>query len=79
MESPITYAIDDKDLDDAALWAVIDSAAASSSAIRPRKPHLPPRIAAPHRHCPVPFPASISSPPSRTPRTKHSSRSPEPD
>ncbi|XWS59805.1 hypothetical protein CRYUN_Cryun08bG0153300 [Craigia yunnanensis] len=31
LNSSISYAIDDKDLDDAALWAVIDSAAASHS------------------------------------------------
>lgn len=31
MNSPMSYAIDDKDLDDAALWAVIDSAAAAAS------------------------------------------------
>ncbi|CAK9185294.1 unnamed protein product [Ilex paraguariensis] len=30
MASPINYAVDEKDLDDAALWAVIDSAAAAS-------------------------------------------------
>ncbi|CAI0427158.1 unnamed protein product [Linum tenue] len=29
MSSPVSYTIDDKDLDDAALWAVIDSAEAS--------------------------------------------------
>ncbi|GFZ10989.1 hypothetical protein Acr_22g0003870 [Actinidia rufa] len=39
MASPITFPVDDKDLDDATLWAVIDSAAASlSSAIKPPKP-----------------------------------------
>ncbi|KAL7136466.1 hypothetical protein ABFS83_10G032700 [Erythranthe nasuta] len=30
MNSPFAYTVDDKDLDDAALWAVIDSAAAAS-------------------------------------------------
>lgn len=39
MSSPIHYPADDKDLlDDAALWAVIDSAAASHSSIKSRKP-----------------------------------------
>ena len=37
INSPISYAIDDKDLDDAALWAVIDSAAASHSSSKRRK------------------------------------------
>ncbi|XP_015580008.1 uncharacterized protein LOC8279569 isoform X1 [Ricinus communis] len=36
--SSITYSIDDKDLDDAALWAVIDSAEASHSSSKSRKP-----------------------------------------
>lgn len=39
MASPIPFSVpDDKDLDDAALWAVIDSAAASHSSTRSRKP-----------------------------------------
>ncbi|GFZ10994.1 hypothetical protein Acr_22g0003920 [Actinidia rufa] len=39
MTSPITFPVDDKDLDDATLWAVIDSAAASlSSASKTPKP-----------------------------------------
>ncbi|KAM7526334.1 hypothetical protein LguiA_016236 [Lonicera macranthoides] len=41
MTSSINFAVDDKDLDDAALWAVIDSAAAaslSSSSSKSRKP-----------------------------------------
>lgn len=37
MASPIPYPVDDKDLDDAALWAVIDSAAASHSTSKSRK------------------------------------------
>lgn len=37
MASPISYTVDDKDLDDAALWAVIDSAAASHSTSKSRK------------------------------------------
>ncbi|CAK7333851.1 unnamed protein product [Dovyalis caffra] len=35
--SPISYSFDDKDLDDAALWAVIDSAEASHSSSKSRK------------------------------------------
>ncbi|KAM7262411.1 hypothetical protein ACFE04_000094 [Oxalis oulophora] len=38
MTSSTTYSVDDKDLDDAALWAVIDSAAASHSAKSRIKP-----------------------------------------
>ncbi|XP_052174773.1 uncharacterized protein LOC127789810 [Diospyros lotus] len=61
MTSPITYPVDDKDLDDAALWAVIDSAAASiSSATKPRKafgPKIP--IHHQHSHQP-PSPSSVS-------------------
>uniref|UniRef100_A0A1D1ZGF1 E3 ubiquitin-protein ligase TTC3 n=1 Tax=Anthurium amnicola TaxID=1678845 RepID=A0A1D1ZGF1_9ARAE len=34
------HIVDDRDLDDAELWAVIDSAAASRSSSRPRKPFL---------------------------------------
>ncbi|XP_047332582.1 uncharacterized protein LOC124936159 [Impatiens glandulifera] len=43
MTSPITYPIDDKMLDDAALWAVIDSAAAASlsSSTKLRNTHTP--------------------------------------
>ncbi|CAI0472706.1 unnamed protein product [Linum tenue] len=37
MKSPVSYTIDDKDLDDAALWAVIDSAEASHSPSASRK------------------------------------------
>ncbi|KAK1286718.1 hypothetical protein QJS10_CPB20g01025 [Acorus calamus] len=36
--SSINFSVDDRDLDDAELWAVIDSAAASHSVSRPRKP-----------------------------------------
>ncbi|WOG96656.1 hypothetical protein DCAR_0415992 [Daucus carota subsp. sativus] len=46
MTSPVTYAIDDKDLDDAALWALIDSAAAAASkslAIRNTIPRQSPK------------------------------------
>ncbi|KAJ6742145.1 PEPTIDE TRANSPORTER FAMILY PROTEIN [Salix viminalis] len=35
--SPVSYSFDDKDLDDDALWAVIDSAEASHSSSKPRK------------------------------------------
>lgn len=38
MASPVAFAIDDKDLDDAALWAVIDSAVASHASSKSRKP-----------------------------------------
>ncbi|KAK1403579.1 Peptide transporter family 1 [Heracleum sosnowskyi] len=49
MTSPINYTIDDKDLDDAALWAVIDSAAASltaskSLAIKKTIPYQSPKL-----------------------------------
>ncbi|XP_057971419.1 uncharacterized protein LOC131160099 [Malania oleifera] len=37
MASPVVLPVDDKDLDDAALWAVIDSAVASASASKSRK------------------------------------------
>ncbi|XP_073156705.1 uncharacterized protein [Henckelia pumila] len=49
MASPISYSVEDKDLDDAALWAVIDSAAAASlSSITPRSRTKP--------LTPIPFP-----------------------
>ncbi|XP_077222827.1 uncharacterized protein LOC143870202 [Tasmannia lanceolata] len=38
MASSIHFTVDDKDLDDAELWAVIDSAAASHSSTKSRKP-----------------------------------------
>ncbi|KAL5742766.1 hypothetical protein ACOSP7_029498 [Xanthoceras sorbifolium] len=60
MTSPIPYPIDDKDLDDAALWAVIDSAAAShSSSSISRKPLA---IKYPNYQSP-PTPVSHPSPP----------------
>ncbi|KAL8480563.1 hypothetical protein ACS0TY_027197 [Phlomoides rotata] len=50
MNSPIAYSFDDKDLDDAALWAVIDSAAAASfSTVAAAKPRTKPLT-------PIPFP-----------------------
>ncbi|KAL5710863.1 hypothetical protein ACHQM5_021375 [Ranunculus cassubicifolius] len=59
MASPHTFSVDDKDLDDAELWAVIDSAAASHSSTtttRSRKPLTlkqspslsPPPLKSPH-------------------------------
>ncbi|MQL98668.1 hypothetical protein Taro_031380, partial [Colocasia esculenta] len=38
--APHIHVLDDRDLDDAELWAVIDSAAASRSSSRPRRPLL---------------------------------------
>ncbi|KAH9735864.1 peptide transporter family protein [Citrus sinensis] len=70
MTSPIPFSIDDKDLDDAALWAVIDSAAAASvsrssaSASKSRKPLA---IRYPSYRSP-PTPISRPSPP---PNPKH--------
>ncbi|KAH7866038.1 hypothetical protein Vadar_014643 [Vaccinium darrowii] len=72
MTSPITYPVDDKDLDDDALWAVIDSAAAaslsSSTNAKSRKP-----LSLKHNHSPIPFSLpknpSLSPPPSKFPKT----------
>ncbi|KAG5550205.1 hypothetical protein RHGRI_015235 [Rhododendron griersonianum] len=68
MTSPITYPVDDKDLDDAALWAVIDSAAAASlsSSTKSRKP-----LSLKHNHSPIPFslPKNPSPPPNRFVKT----------
>ncbi|KAL3839535.1 hypothetical protein ACJIZ3_024126 [Penstemon smallii] len=65
MSSPIVYAVDDNDLDDAALWAVIDSAAAaslsassSSATTTSAKPRVKPLT-------PIPFP--IASPQAKLP------------
>lgn len=53
MASPIAYSFEDKDLDDTALWAVIDSAAAASlSAITPKSRTKP--------LTPIPFPIPSS-------------------
>lgn len=42
MASPIPYSVaDDKDLDDATLWAVIDSAAASHSSKQTARDQIP--------------------------------------
>ncbi|KAG8376888.1 hypothetical protein BUALT_Bualt09G0110900 [Buddleja alternifolia] len=67
MASPIAYAVDDKDLDDAALWAVIDSAAAASissanTTLRPRTKPL----------TPIPFP--LASPQPKLPNHRHNHR-----
>ncbi|XP_022766189.1 uncharacterized protein LOC111311076 isoform X2 [Durio zibethinus] len=68
VNSPISYAIDDKDLDDAALWAVIDSAAAShsSSSSKLRKTLA---IKYPNYQSP-PTPISHPSPPRKLPQLK---------
>ncbi|PSR98274.1 Splicing factor 3B subunit like [Actinidia chinensis var. chinensis] len=76
MTSPITFPVDDKDLDDATLWAVIDSAAASlSSAIKPPKP-LALRYNSHHHHQQSPIPISNLSPAptkfAKNPRNHHS-------
>lgn len=69
MTSPIGYSIDDKDLDDAALWAVIDSAVASrsSSSSKSRK-YL--ALKYPNRQSPA-TPVSYPSPP---PKPNHHHR-----
>ncbi|XP_049407473.1 uncharacterized protein LOC125870960 [Solanum stenotomum] len=67
MDSPINYAIDDKDLDDAALWAVIDSAAAAASSTTAVTKYSKPL---PNNHSPIrPFPSSNPSPQSRLGKT----------
>ncbi|KAF6171914.1 hypothetical protein GIB67_011811 [Kingdonia uniflora] len=56
----------DKDLDDAELWAVIDSAAASHSSSKPRKP-LALKHITPQSHSPVSISSPFSTPkPSKT-------------
>ncbi|KAA8518895.1 hypothetical protein F0562_016331 [Nyssa sinensis] len=58
MTSPMHYPVEDKDLDDAALWAVIDSAAASlSSTSKSRKP-----LALKYTNIKSPSPILISNP-----------------
>ncbi|XP_019052778.1 PREDICTED: uncharacterized protein LOC104594556 [Nelumbo nucifera] len=58
MASPVQFSVvDDKDLDDAALWAVIDSAAASHSSSKSRK-----TLALKHTNIQTPSPVSNSSP-----------------
>lgn len=72
MDSPINYAIDDKDLDDAALWAVIDSAAAAASSTTTVSKYSKPL---PYNHSPIrPYPSSNPSPQPKilkTPRNFH--------
>ncbi|OMO97190.1 hypothetical protein COLO4_14816 [Corchorus olitorius] len=74
VNSPVTYNVDDKDLDDAALWAVIDSAAASHSSTKHRKTLA---IKYPNHHSP-PTPVSHPSPPPKLPNqiTSHHLYSP---
>ncbi|KAK6140298.1 hypothetical protein DH2020_025935 [Rehmannia glutinosa] len=59
MSSPISYAVDDKDLDDAALWAVIDSAAAASISSAASTAIPKPRI---KPLTPIPFPLNSPQP-----------------
>ncbi|XP_017977376.1 PREDICTED: uncharacterized protein LOC18597770 isoform X2 [Theobroma cacao] len=63
VNSPIAYTVEDKDLDDAALWAVIDSAAASHSSSKHRKTLA---IKFPNHQSPL-TPASHPSPPQKIP------------
>ncbi|XVF55293.1 hypothetical protein PTKIN_Ptkin06aG0025300 [Pterospermum kingtungense] len=67
VSSPVSYAIDDKDLDDAALWAVIDSAAASHSSSSKHRKTL--AIKYPNHQFPA-TPVSYPSPPSKFPQQK---------
>lgn len=66
MSSPITYpvVVDDKDLDDAALWAMIDSASASASVSHSSSKQKP--LA--NKYHQSPSPISKPSPPSKFPR-----------
>ncbi|KAF8397501.1 hypothetical protein HHK36_016418 [Tetracentron sinense] len=69
MASPVHFSVDDKDLDDAALWAVIDSAAASHSSSKSRKP-----LALKYTNIQTPSPVSNPSPVaklSRNPRNQY--------
>ncbi|KAF7825681.1 uncharacterized protein G2W53_016845 [Senna tora] len=60
MAAPIAYSqLDDKDLDDAALWAVIDSASASHSSTKSNS------LAIKYPNCPSPSPISKPSPPTK--------------
>lgn len=72
MNSPINYAIDDKDLDDAALWAVIDSTAASISSSVSSKSRKPLAIKhTNHNHYQSPRAKLITSnpsPPNKVPK-----------
>ncbi|XWS43710.1 hypothetical protein CRYUN_Cryun16bG0127000 [Craigia yunnanensis] len=64
VNSPISYAIDDKDLDDSSLWAVIDSVAAYHSSSKHRKTLA---IKYPNHQSP-PTPVSHPSPPRKIPQ-----------
>ncbi|KAL2250521.1 UNVERIFIED_CONTAM: hypothetical protein Sindi_2174400 [Sesamum indicum] len=57
MDSPIAYAVDDKDLDDAALWAVIDSAAAASLSASSTSTSTPKQRTKPLTPIPFPLPS----------------------
>lgn len=65
--SPISCTIDDKDLDDAALWAVIDSAAASHSS---SSKHRKPLAIKYHSHQSPCTPVSVPSPARKLPQQK---------
>ncbi|KDP35620.1 hypothetical protein JCGZ_09058 [Jatropha curcas] len=78
MTSSISHQIEDKDLDDAALWAVIDSAEACHSSSKSRKPLA---LKYPNFHSP-PTPISNFSPPSKlppNPRSQFKNKSPNSD
>ncbi|KAL2502910.1 hypothetical protein Fot_36758 [Forsythia ovata] len=64
MASPFLYSVDDKDLDDAALWAVIDSAAAASSLTSSTKS----TISKPRNKPLTPIPFPIPSPQPKLPK-----------
>ncbi|KAK8553712.1 hypothetical protein V6N13_072654 [Hibiscus sabdariffa] len=66
ISSPVSCAIDDKDLDDAALWAVIDSAAASHSSSSSSKHRKTLAIRYPNHHSPS-APVSDPSPQRKLP------------
>ncbi|KAK4396239.1 hypothetical protein Sango_1460500 [Sesamum angolense] len=61
MDSPIAYAVDDKDLDDAALWAVIDSAAAASLSASSTSTSTPKHRTKPLTPIPFPLPSPNQS------------------
>ncbi|KAM3340906.1 hypothetical protein P3S68_028541 [Capsicum galapagoense] len=76
MNSPINYAIDDKGLDDDALWAVIDSAVAAAGSSRTSSSSSTTTMVSkyrkplPYNHSPIrPFAISNPSPQSTVPKT----------
>ncbi|XP_020234931.1 uncharacterized protein LOC109814830 [Cajanus cajan] len=72
MSSPLTYPVvlDDKDLDDAALWAMIDSATASASASRSSsKCKVLAAVKFPNRQPPSPIPNPSLPPPPKFRKT----------